>query len=75
MDKKQLKQMIQREYLKCVENPVHFMKKYCTIQHPKKGKIKFNLYPFQEKCLTEFNENRYNTVSYTHLTLPTTSSV
>mgnify|MGYP003119510714 CR=1 FL=1 len=62
MDKKQLKQMIQREYLKCVENPVHFMKKYCTIQHPKKGKIKFNLYPFQEKCLTEFNENRYNII-------------
>ena len=62
MDNKQLKQMIQREYLKCVENPVHFMKKYCTIQHPKKGKIKFNLYPFQEKCLTEFKGHRYNII-------------
>ena len=62
MDNKKLKQMIQREYLKCVENPVHFMRKYCTIQHPKKGKMKFDLYPFQEKCLTEFKENRYNII-------------
>ena len=38
---KDLKQAIKREYLKCADNPVHFMKKYCTIQHPKKGKIKF----------------------------------
>ena len=62
MDSKQLKQMIKREYINCADNPVHFMRKYCTIQHPKKGKIKFDLYPFQEKCLTEFNENRYNII-------------
>ena len=57
-----LKQAIQREYLKCVQNPVHFMRKYCTIQHPTKGKVKFDLYPFQEKCLTEFKDNRYNII-------------
>ena len=57
-----LKQAIQREYLKCGQDPVHFMKKYCTIQHPKKGKIKFNLYPFQERCLTDFKDNRYNII-------------
>ena len=38
------------------------MRKYCTIQHPKEGKIKFDLYPFQEKCLTEFKDNRYNII-------------
>ena len=54
---KELKQAIQREYLKCAQDPVHFMRKYCTIQHPKKGKVKFDLYPFQEKCLTEFKDN------------------
>ena len=42
-----IKQAIKREYLKCVENPIHFMRKYCTIQHPKEGKVKFDLYPFQ----------------------------
>ena len=57
-----LKQAIQREYLKCGQDPVHFMRKYCTIQHPTKGKVKFDLYPFQEKCLTEFKENRYNII-------------
>ena len=59
---KDLKQAIQREYLKSAQDPVHFMRKYCTIQHPTKGKVKFDLYPFQEKCLTEFKDNRYNII-------------
>ena len=62
MDNKQLKQVIQREYLKCVEDPTHFMTKYCTIQHPKKGKVKFDLYPFQQRCVKEFTTNRYNVI-------------
>ena len=57
-----LKQAIQREYLKCAQDPVHFMRKYCTIQHPTKGKIKFDLYDFQENMLTEFKNNRYNII-------------
>ena len=48
-EQQKLKKAIQREYLKCVQDPVHFMRKYCTIQHPQEGKIKFNLYNFQEK--------------------------
>ena len=57
-----LKKAIQREYLECVQNPVHFMKKYCTIQHPKKGKIKFALYDYQETMLDEFTSKRYNII-------------
>ena len=45
-----------------VSDPIYFMKKYCMIQHPVRGKIPFHLYPFQEKTLTEFTENRYNIV-------------
>jgi len=56
------KKVIQQEYLKCVKDPIHFMRKYCTIQHPKKGKVKFDLYPFQERCLTDFKEERYNII-------------
>jgi len=56
------KQIIQREYLNCVQSPVHFMKKYCKIQHPTKGKIKFNLYDYQEDMLTDFVDNRYNII-------------
>ena len=54
MDNSKLKQVIQKEYKKCATDPIHFMRKYCVIQHPKMGKIKFDLYPFQEKCLADF---------------------
>ena len=56
------KKVIKREYLKCVEDPVYFMRKYCTIQHPHRGKMKFELYDFQEDCLREFHDNRYNII-------------
>ncbi len=62
MSEVNIKQIIKREYLKCVEDPIHFMRKYCTIQHPQRGKVKFDLYPFQERCLTEFKDNRYNII-------------
>ena len=57
-----LRKIIQQEYIKCAQDPVHFMKKYCFIQHPQRGRIPFNLYPFQEKVLTLFQENPYNIV-------------
>jgi phage terminase large subunit-like protein len=60
--KKSLKQIVAEEYVKCSQDPVHFMKKYCMIQHPVRGKIQFQLYPFQEKTLMEFATNRYNIV-------------
>ena len=57
-----LKKVIRQEYLKCAKDPVHFMRKYCYIQHPQRGRIQFNLYPFQEKTLTQFKEHRYNII-------------
>ena len=51
MTPEQIKQAIKLEYQKCAQNPAYFMKKYCKIQHPKKGRILFNLYPFQAKVL------------------------
>ena len=44
-----LKKIIRQEYIKCAKDPIHFMKKYCYIQHPQRGRIQFNLYPFQQK--------------------------
>ena len=35
------------------------MKKYYTIQHPQRGRIKFNLYPFQEKVLMHMHNEDY----------------
>lgn len=57
-----LKDIIKLEFQKCAQDPIHFMKKYCMIQHPVRGKIPFHLYPFQETTLTDFHTHRYNIV-------------
>ena len=44
------------------QDPVYFLKKYCMIQHPIKGKIPFSLYPFQETTINEFKDNRFNII-------------
>jgi len=60
--KKTLKEIIADEYKKCALDPIYFMKKYCVIQHPTRGKIPFHLYQFQESCLTDFKDNRFNII-------------
>ena len=60
--KKTLKEIIRDEYKKCSQDPVHFMRKYCIIQHPTRGKMYFNLYPFQEDSLTRISQNRYTVI-------------
>ena len=57
-----IKQIIREEYLKCAQDPAHFMKKYCYIQHPTRGRIQFNLYPFQEKVLRLWRDNPYDII-------------
>lgn len=53
------KQMVMEEYMRCANDPVYFMKKYYYIQHPQKGSILFNLYPFQEAILRNFVTGDY----------------
>ena len=59
---KSIKELIREEYIKCAKDPIYFFKKYCYIQHPKRGKILFNLYDFQENALGQFNEYQYNVI-------------
>lgn len=54
-----VKQIVAQEYIKCSKDPAYFMRKYCYIQHPKRGRILFNLYPFQEGVLHLFRDNQY----------------
>ena len=54
-----IKKIIAQEYIKCAKDPAYFMKKYCHIQHPTRGRILFNLYPFQDKILHLFRDNDY----------------
>ena len=58
----QLKDVIKKEYVKCAQDPAYFMKKYCMIQHPIRGKIPFELYDFQDKVVDEFQEHRMNVI-------------
>ena len=57
MSEKSLKELVREEYIKCAKSATYFMKKYCMIQHPTKGKIPFHLYPYQEDTLQDFQEN------------------
>jgi len=62
MAEKDIKHLIRQEYLKCAKDPSHFMKKYCFIQHPQRGRIQFGLYPFQDKVLNVWKDNPYSMV-------------
>lgn len=57
-----LKEKILNEYKKCLADPVYFMRKYCYIQHPVKGKMLFNLYDFQERTLNDLHKHDYNII-------------
>jgi len=50
------------EIIKCGKDPVYFMNKYLKIQHPLRGLIKFNTFPFQDDCVKDFNEHRFNII-------------
>lgn len=58
-DKQKVQQVILKEYARCKKDPAYFMKKYCYIQHPTRGRILFNLYPFQEEVLHLFRDNQF----------------
>ena len=62
MSEPNLRQIIQQEYIKCAQDPAHFMKKYCFIQHPQRGRIPFHLFPFQEKVLHLWRDNPYSVI-------------
>ena len=44
MKSNDLKEALRQEYIKCGEDPSYFIRKYCVIQHPIRGKIPFELY-------------------------------
>ena len=56
------KAQLKAELLKCGRDPVYFINNYVKVAHPLKGLLPFNLYPFQEKCIEDFKEHRFNIV-------------
>ena len=51
-----------QEYAKCMNNPAYFASKYCKIISLDLGLVPFELYPYQEKMFSHFNNNRFNIV-------------
>ena len=48
------------EFMKCKEDPVYFAKNYIKIVSLDHGLVPFDLYPFQERLIQNFHDNRFN---------------
>ena len=56
------KQLQVKEIIKCGKDPNYFFKNYLKIQHPVRGLISFDTYEFQDECVEDFLEHRFNIV-------------
>jgi len=56
------KQLQIKEIIRCGKDPVYFFNRYVKIQHPTKGAIPFKTYPFQDDCVSAFEDHRFNIV-------------
>ena len=48
------------EFIKCKSDPVYFAKNYIKIVSLDEGLVPFSLYPFQEKLINNFHNDRFN---------------
>lgn len=53
-----------KEYLKCKNDPVYFIKNYIKIVHPDRGLELMQLYPYQEKMIRAYHKE-LNVISLT----------
>lgn len=44
------------ELLRCARDPIYFIRNYVYIKHPKRGRIKFDLYPYQEEMIRKYSK-------------------
>jgi len=48
------------ELVKCTTDPVYFLTTHSYIQHPTKGKVKFDLFDYQIELINCYHNNRYS---------------
>jgi len=46
------------EYIKCANDPIHFLESYVKIVHVDEGLVNFKMYDYQKKLVEAINENR-----------------
>ena len=56
------KQKQVKEIIRCGKEPSYFFNKYVKIQHATRGTLPFKTYPFQDDCVTHFNDHRFNVI-------------
>ena len=49
-----------KEFIKCSQDPVYFIRNYIKIVNLDQGIVGFDLYDFQEDMVNRFHENRFN---------------
>ena len=57
-----IKDILKNEIRRSRAEPVHFMKKYCYIQHPERGKIIFSMYDYQTVCISDFQNFKHTII-------------
>lgn len=48
-----------KEYIKCANDPVHFVEKYVKIVAVDKGLVPFEMYDFQKELISKLHSNRF----------------
>ena len=48
------------ELVKCTQDPTHFLLEHCFIQHPTRGRMKFDLYDFQKRLVGVYHNYRFS---------------
>jgi len=56
------KQKQVKEIIKCGKDPIYFFNRYVKIQHPNKGLLGFDTFPFQDDCVKQFTDHRFNII-------------
>jgi len=49
-----------KEFIRCSQDPVYFIKTYVRIVHVDKGLVPFDMWSFQEEMVKDFHENRFS---------------
>jgi hypothetical protein len=50
------------EYIRCMNDPSYFARKYVKVINLDQGLVPFDLYPYQDTMFSHFNENRFSIV-------------
>ena len=49
-----------QDLAQCAHDPKFFIRNFCYIQHPTKGRVPFTLFDYQDELIDIYHENRYS---------------